>query len=345
MPGERKQKTVGQPAGLSFRVRRLLFYRRAAEYFAHPHRIERRIDRLHLRRGQADFCGTDVLWGVETRHPLVNVLDASRVEHPIAHARKNFGIYVIFLKDIRCADRLKYGRKEYDFQENTLVFVSPGQVLGNPADGSVYRAKGWCLYFSPDLLRGTQLGRHMRDYTFFSYDVSEALHLSLQERETIIDCMKKIDDEINNGTDKHSNTIIASTVELLLNYCTRFYDRQFITRKKANKDILTHFEQLLDEYFVSDNPKRLGTPTVAWCADRLHLSANYFGDLIKKETGKSAQEYIQQKTMDMAKTLLADPEKTIGEIAYALGYQYPQYFSRAFKRIVGCPPNEYRMRL
>lgn len=284
-------------------------------------------------------------WGIETRHPLVNVLNASTVKHPIPHARKNFGIYVIFLKDIRCADHLKYGRKEYDYQENTLVFVSPGQVLGNPADGSTYQAKGWCLYFSPELLRGTSLGRHMKEYTFFSYDVSEALHLSLQERETIIDCMKKIDDEINNGSDKHSNIIIASAIELLLNYCARFYDRQFITRKKANKDILVRFEELLDGYFSSDKPELLGTPTVAFCAGSLHLSPNYFGDLIKKETGKSALEYIQQKMMNVAKNMLAEPEKSISEIAYALGYQYPQYFSRAFKKIEGCTPNEYRTTL
>ena len=280
--------------------------------------------------------------GLEDRHPSVNVFEGSQITRPIPNCRKNFGMYVIFLKDVKCADYLKYGRKEYDYQENTLVFVSPGQVFGYPADGSTYRAKGWCLYFSPELLRGTQLGRHIRDYTFFSYDVSEALHLSLQERETIIDCMKKVDDEINNGTDKHSNLIIASAIELLLNYCTRFYDRQFITRKKANKDILTRFEELLDGYFDSDKPAWLGTPTVAYCAEQLHLSANYFGDLIKKETGKSAQEYIRSKTMDTAKTLLAESDKSISEIAYALGYQYPQYFSRAFKQVVGCTPNEYR---
>jgi len=284
----------------------------------------------------------DEHWGLESRHPLVNVLEGSQITRPIPNCRKNFGIYVIFLKDVRCADYLKYGRGEYDYQENTLVFVAPGQVFGYPADGSTYQAKGWCLYFSPDLLRNTPLGSHIKDYTFFSYNVSEALHLSLQERDTIIDCLKKIDDEIKNGTDRHSNAIIASAIELLLNYCTRFYDRQFITRKRANKDILKRFEELLDDYFISDKPKSLGTPTVA-CADQLHLSPNYFGDLIKKETGKSAQEYVQQKIMDTAKDLLLASSKSVSEIAYALGYQYPQYFSRAFKKAVGCTPNEYRI--
>ena len=282
------------------------------------------------------------LFGVETRHPLVNVLEGTQVSHPVRHCRKNFGLYVIFLKDLKCAESLKYGRKEYDYQENTLVFVSPGQVLGNPDDGTTFKVEGWCLYFSPDLLRGTQLGQHMKDYTFFSYAVDEALHLSKQERQTIIDCMMKIDEEINTGADKHSNLIITSAIELLLNYCVRFYDRQFITRKKANKDTLSLFEELLDGYFASEKPQSYGTPTVAYCAEQLHLSANYFGDLIKKETGKSAQEYIQRKTMDTAKTMLAESEKTISEIAYCLGYQYPQYFSRAFKKVEGCTPNEYR---
>lgn len=281
-------------------------------------------------------------WGIENRHPLINVFEGSQIAHPIPNCLKNFGLYVIFLKDVLCADYLKYGRKEYDYQENTLVFVSPGQVFGHPADGSTYQAKGWCLYFSPELLRGTGLGRHIKDYTFFSYDVSEALHLSQQERETIIDCLKKIDDEINNGTDKHSNTIIASAIELFLNYCTRFYDRQFITRKRVNKDLLSRFEELLDGYFMSEKPQSYGTPSVAYFAEQLHLSANYFGDLIKKETGKSAQEYVQQKIMDTAKDMLAGSGRSVSEIAYALGYQYPQYFSRAFKKVVGCTPNEYR---
>lgn len=280
--------------------------------------------------------------GVATRHPLVSVIEGSRIPHPIPHARKHVGFYMIFLKELKCTDDLKYGRRSYDFQENTLVFIAPGQVFGSVADGSTFKGSGWCLTFHPDLLRGTSLGRRMRDYTFFSYAVNEALHLSKQERQTVIDCMKKIDEEIAGATDRHSNAIIASAIELLLNYCIRFYDRQFITRKRENRDTLSCFEALLNDYFGSDRPSKLGTPTVAYCAEQLHLSANYFGDLIKKETGVSAQEYILAKTMDMAKELLADPARSVGEVAYALGYQYPQYFSRAFKRVVGCSPNEFR---
>lgn len=281
-------------------------------------------------------------WGVPTRHPHVNILEGSQVAKPIPNCRKNMGMYVIFLKDVLCADYLTYGRQEYDYQENTLVFTAPGQVFGHPADGSTYQAKGWCLYFSPELLHGTSLGRHIKDYSFFSYATNEALHLSERARNTIIDCFRKIDDEINYGGDKHSNTIIASAIELFLNYCLRFYDRQFITRKKVNKDILTRFEELIDGYFEFGKASELGTPTVAWCASELCLSPNYFGDLIKKETGRTALDYIQQKTMILAKEMLVRPDKSIGEVSCFLGYQYPQYFSRAFKKAVGCSPNEYR---
>lgn len=186
--------------------------------------------------------------GIETRHPLVNVVDGSKIQHPIPHARKRVGMYVIFLKELKCTDNLTYGRKSYDFQENTMVFIAPGQMFGHQADGSTYKASGWCLMFHPDLLRGTPLGKHMKDYTFFSYDANEALY----------------------------------------------------------------------------------------------LSPNYFGDLIKKETGRTAQEYVQQKAMDVAKDMLTQTDCSISEVAYCLGYQYPQYFSRAFKKMVGCTPNEYR---
>lgn len=172
--------------------------------------------------------------------------------------------------------------KFYDFQEETLVFAAPGQVIGNDDTGEPFQPKGWWLTFQPELLHGTPLNRHMQDYTFFSYAVNEALHLSKQERQTVIDCMMKIDDEIKGATDRHSNLIVVSAIELLLNYCIRFYDRQFITRKKENKDTLSSFEALLNDYFTSDKPSKFGTPTVAYCADQLHLSANYFGDLIKR---------------------------------------------------------------
>jgi len=254
----------------------------------------------------------------------------------------HFGFYTIYLKEIKCGD-LKYGCNYYDYQEGTLVFVSPGQVLGIEPNGEYYQPKGYALTFHPDLIRGTALARHMNDYNFFSYEVFEALHLSESERNVIVDCFSKIDFELKRPIDKHSKTLIVTNIELFLNYCLRFYDRQFITRDHVHKGILEKFEHNLNDYFQSDKPKTLGLPSVSFFADELNLSANYFGDLIKKETGKSAQEYIQSKLMDLAKEKIFDTSKSVSEIAYELGFKYPQHFSRSFKQSVGYSPNEYRM--
>lgn len=281
------------------------------------------------------------LLGLPTPHPLVSVINASEIK-PLHHCRKSIGFYVVYLKDIKCADLLKYGRGTYDFQEEMLVFAAPGQVIGNEDTGEAFQPKGWWLTFQPELLHGTPLARRIKDYTFFSYAVNEALHLSKQERETVIDCLRKIDEETKAPADKHSRLILASAIELLLNYSERFYDRQFITRTKVNRDLLSRFEDILTDYYASDRPCTAGTPTVAYIADLLHLSPNYFGDMIRKETGRSAQEHLQQKMLDTAKSLLTSSDKNITEIAYSLGYQYPQYFSRAFKNLEGCTPNEYR---
>ena len=172
--------------------------------------------------------------------------------------------------------------------------------------------------------------------------MSEALHLSEQERNVVVDCLQNILAELNHAIDKHSRTLIVSNIELLLNYCTRFYERQFITRVNANRDVLAGFEHLLGDYFRDDRPEREGVPTVRWCAEQLHLSPNYFGDLVKKETGKSAQEYIQSKVIDIAKERIFDTSRSISEVAYSLGFRYPQHFTRLFKKVVGCSPNEYR---
>ncbi|NRF40666.1 AraC family transcriptional regulator [Pedobacter foliorum] len=276
----------------------------------------------------------------DTLHPLVNIVDLSKAEARF-NGKANYGFYAVFLKEIKCGD-LHYGCNYYDYEEGTLVFVGPGQVMGIENNGELYQPKGQALVFHPDLLRGTSLGRQIAEYNFFSYEVHEALHLSESERKLIYDSYAKIQYELERGIDKHSKTLIVSNIELLLNYCVRFYDRQFITRENVNKGILQKFEELLNEYFSSDKPKEIGLPTVSYCADRLNLSANYFGDLIKKETGKSAQEYIQLKTMDLAKEKIFDVTKSVSQIAYELGFKYPQHFSRAFKQQVGHSPNEYR---
>lgn len=277
----------------------------------------------------------------ETLHPLVSVIDFSRCPR-MQRSRQIFGFYAIFLKEVKCGD-IHYGRNYYDYQEGTLVFLAPGQVIGIEDNGAVFQPKGRALIFHPDLLRGTALARAMKDYTFFSYEVSEALHLSDQERQIVIDCLNNIEVELCRGIDKHSKKLIVSNLELLLNYCIRFYDRQFITRENVNKDVLGKFENILNDYFESDKPQNIGLPSVQYCADRLHLSANYLGDLIKKETGKSAQEHIQLKLMDIAKERIFDTSKSVSEIAYELGFKYPQHFSRLFKKRMGCSPNEYRI--
>lgn len=198
------------------------------------------------------------------------------------------------------------------------------------------------MLFHPDLIKGTTLGRHIQDYSFFSYDVNEALHISEQEREVVLECFKKIAFELQHGIDKHSRKLIVSNIELFFNYCVRNYDRQFITRDHANTGMIEKFDHLLHEYFSSDMPKEAGMPTVGYFASALHLSANYFGDLVKKESGKTAQEYIQAKLIAVAKEKIFDPAKTVGEVAKELGFKYPQHFTRLFKQQVGYTPNEYK---
>jgi AraC-like DNA-binding protein len=281
----------------------------------------------------------------ETLHPLVSIINFSDAKPRSwggeKNVRINFGLYCIFLKDIKCGD-LKYGRNYYDYQEGTLVFVSPGQVLQIENDGKVYQPVGHALVFHPDLIRGTSLARTINDYSFFSYNANEALHVSERERQIVLDLFSKIQFELQQNIDKHSKKLIASNIELFLNYCERFYDRQFITRDNVNKGILEKFEDQLHAYFSSDKPQKIGLPSVAYFAAELHFSANYFGDLIKKETGKSAKEYIQLKLIRLAKNKVVDTTKSLSEIAYELGFKYPQHFTRMFKKDVGVSPSEFR---
>jgi AraC family transcriptional regulator, transcriptional activator of pobA len=277
----------------------------------------------------------------ETKHPLVSVVDISKAA-PRSSYRMYLGFYTIFLKDVKCGD-LMYGKNTYDYQEGTLVFMAPGQVVGVDSKGEIYQPKGYAMVFHPDLIHGKSLGRHIQDYTFFGYQSNEALHLSDRERGIIMDCFSKIDYELDHAIDKHSRRLIATNIELLLGYCARFYDRQFITRDHVHKGVLERFENLLNDYFASEKPQTIGLPSVAYCADQLNLSPNYFGDLVKKETGKTAQEYIQSKLMDMAKEKIFDTNKTVSQIAYELGFKYPQHFARLFKQRVGHTPLEFRM--
>ncbi len=284
-------------------------------------------------------------FGVETFHPLVSVIDLSKAtpQNVESYTRVRMEFYSISLKESYCGT-LKYGRNYYDYQEGTLVLTAPGQVISiEPNTEQQPAYKGMTLLFHPDILRGTTLGHKIKNYTFFSYEVFEALHLSKEEKQTIIDCFLKIGNELKHAIDKHTQMLIVANIELLLGYCIRFYDRQFITRRNSNKDILVRFENLLNEYFENEDLPDVGLPTVKFCADKLNLSANYFGDLIKKETGKSPLEHIQLKLIDIAKEKIFDRSKTLSEIAYELGFKHTQHFSRLFKSETGYTPNEYRM--
>lgn len=276
----------------------------------------------------------------ETLHPLVTVIDYSKAA-PRRLKKTYFGFYMILLKDVKCGD-LRYGKNNYDYQEGTLVFISPGQIIGVETPGEAYQPKGFGVIFHPDLIKGTSLGRHIQDFTFFSYHVNEALHISEKERQIVLDCFGKIKYELEHALDKHSNKLIIANIELLLNYCLRFYDRQFITRRSINLGVLEKFEDLLNDYFRSDKPFRNGLPSVGWCARQLNLSPNYFGDLIRKETGKSAREYIQLKVIDVAKERMARSGQSVSEVAYTLGFRYPQHFTRFFKQHVGVTPCNFR---
>ncbi|WP_313373969.1 helix-turn-helix domain-containing protein [Chishuiella sp.] len=283
--------------------------------------------------------------GVETLHPLISILDLSKCSPRDWKAgtkvKMNFGIYAVFLKDVKCGD-IRYGLDYYDYQEGTLVFVGPGQVWDIEYEISNYQPQGHVMVFHPDLIHGTSLGKTIKDFNFFSYQMNEALHLSLKERQIIFDCFSKIEFELQQTIDKHSKKLISANIELFLNYCDRFYDRQFITREKPNKGVLEKFEDLITSYLSSGTASVNGFLSVTYCANELNLSSNYFGDLIKKETGVSAQEYIQNRIIDVAKERILDFDKSISQIAYDLGFKYPQHFTRLFKQKVGKSPVEYR---
>ncbi len=284
------------------------------------------------------------LYGLETLNPLVSVIDLNKATSSVDLIRFNYGIYALYLKLEKACD-IKYGRQTYDYQEGTIVCFAPGQTAEtNPTTDKV-QVNAHGILFHPDLLRGTSLGKSIKKYTFFSYEVNEALHLSEEEISIVMDCLKIIRMELEHGVDKHSKTLLVNHIELLLNYCMRFYERQFITRGKTNRDVLTRFENLLDEYFESALAEQDGLPTVKYFADKLCLSSNYFGDMFKKETGKSPQEYIQEKVIELAKERISGTADTVSQIAYSLGFQYPQHFCRLFKKRVGYTPSEYRAQI
>lgn len=284
----------------------------------------------------------EILGYEKPKHPLISVLDASKIKANPELVGQKFSadFYLVSLKEHDCG--MMYGRNYYDFEEGTLVFTAPNQVVSSTEESVAIKQEGWMLFFHADLIRKTPLGEKIDKYSFFSYDSHEALHLSDQEKKILGECVKNIKTEYNLNIDGHSQSLFVANLELILNYCSRFYDRQFHTRTTKNKDVVSQFESLLKSYFSSDNLSELGQPTVQYFADLTHLSPNYLGDLLKKETGKNVKEHINEVLLNKAKNLLLNSSNTISEVAYELGFNYPHYFSRMFKSHTGFTPQKYR---
>lgn len=281
------------------------------------------------------------LYGLQTKHPLVTVVDLTKAKRMANHVKINYGMYALFIKHgVSCT--LRYGRQNYDYQEGTVVSFAPGQLVqvDMPVEEVSLDVSG--LIFHPDLIYGSSLADKISKYSFFDYAQSEALHLSEKEQMLLRDCLRSIETEMEHPIDRHSRELLCVQIELFLDYCLRFYDRQFYTRNKVNSDVLQKFESELNLYLQSEIAHSQGFPSVRYFADKCFLSPSYFGDLIKKETGKTAQEYIQLKIIDRSKQYLLGTDHSINQIAEALGFQYPQHFIRMFKKQTGYTPKECR---
>lgn len=282
-----------------------------------------------------DYCN----WlGYECQHQQVCVIDYKEVS-PIRHCLANYNVYGIFFHDEAEID-LTYGCGKYDYKKGTVICVAPGQIGGKEDNGERVMLTGWALLFHPDILQGSALEKTIKNYTFFDYRINEALHMSEEEHDILVSLMHQMRDELSKKHDEQQNAIIVGYIELMLNFCQRFYNRQFLTRKLENSDILMRFNSLLQDYYEKGIQFTLGLPTVQYCANELCMSSNYFGDLIKKTTGDTASNHIRQYIIQRAKNELISGA-TASQVAYNLGFDYPQHLSRLFKKCCGCSPTEY----
>ena len=289
------------------------------------------ISRLH------ELAGFD-----KPSHPLISIINVAdwEITEEMLELKMTSDLYSIGLKDKSCG--LQYGRNHYDFNEGVMFFTSPNQVQSVEQTQKRNEVQGWMLFFHPDLIRNTDLGRNIDNYRFFDYEVHEALHLSEAEQSTITNCVKLIEQEVSERIDNHSQTVIASSLTLLLDLSQRYYARQFNTRSAQNNDLLSQFQQLLNQYYQQGLLSESGVPSIDYFAERINLSANYLSDVLKKETGQHAKDHINNFIIDKAKTLLLSEQHSISEIAYSLGFNYPHYFSRLFKSKTGMTPQAYR---
>ena len=281
----------------------------------------------------------------DTKHPLVTVIQSKNINstEKFSDVRIEMNLYLIILKQGTCGT-MNYGRNSYDYEQGTLMFTAPGQVRKFLEDDDYDSAnqEGWILAFHPDLIRKSDLGEKIGSYTFFNYETHEALHLSNVERQTIEELIDKIKKEYSQNLDKHSLHLINSNIGLVLDYCLRFYDRQFYTRTNLNLDAISKFEKVLNSYYETSKAYDIGLPTVSYCAKELNLSNSYLSDLLKKETGKTAQEHIHLFIIEKAKINLLNSTDSVSQIGYNLGFEYPQHFSNLFKSKTGFTPREYR---
>lgn len=275
-------------------------------------------------------------------HPLITILDTQKLAYGEETVGKRFSsdLYCIALKDSSCG--IDYGRNSYDFDDGVLIFTAPKQIITVTKPQKLNQVKGWMLYFHPDLIRNTMLGSKIDSYNFFNYEVNEALHLSENEQNTLNQIVQLIQEEIKERIDNHSQQVLVINIELLLNYSMRFYERQFNTRSASNIDVIAKVETLLKTYYSDNQIIENGQPSIQYLADHCHLSAGYLSDLLTKETGRSAKDHINDFLIDKSKHLLLSSNDSISGIAYTLGFNYPHYFGRLFKKKTGKTPQEYR---
>ncbi|MCH4887665.1 helix-turn-helix domain-containing protein [Acidaminobacter sp. JC074] len=277
-------------------------------------------------------------------HPLVTIIDVTKIKplQEIKDARVRLGFYCISMKsDVE--EGMKYGRQFYDFKEGSLIFIEPNQVATFDIAPPNEDATGWMLCIHPEFIRGSELAKKIDKYHFFSYTANEALHLSDQEKMTLNNIIETIQNEVSQNIDVYTRKLILNSIELLLNFSERFYNRQFLTRTTTNNDTISEFEAVIKDRFNTDRLENEGIPTVKELATTLGYSPYYLSDLLKKETGKSTQDYIHEYLLQRAKDLLISTNDPVSQIGYQLGFEYPAHFSKFFKKKTGVTPSNYRV--